>query len=106
MQNYLTKIFDFSEKIPFRDLLKYVLLESNIKAGNLRPLRFFKSLYSQIERQKICNSPLKVLRSNFHIFYDGGVVYHTSTGQYIGVATFFFFFFFFEIRVKIGRKID
>ena len=24
----------------------------------------------------------------------GGVVYHTSTGQYIGVATFFFFFFF------------
>ena len=25
----------------------------------------------------------------------GGVVYHTSTGQYIGVATFFFFFFFF-----------
>ena len=36
----------------------------------------------------------------------GGVVYHTSTGQYIGVATFFFFFFFFCIRVKIGRKID
>ena len=32
----------------------------------------------------------------------GGVVYHTSTGQYIGVATFFFF----RIRVKIGRKID
>ena len=25
----------------------------------------------------------------------GGVVYHTSTGQYIGVATFFFFFFLF-----------
>ena len=24
----------------------------------------------------------------------GRVVYHTSTGQYIGVATFFFFFFF------------
>ena len=24
----------------------------------------------------------------------GGVVYHTSTGQYIGVATFFFFSFF------------
>ena len=23
----------------------------------------------------------------------GGVVYHTSTGQYIGVATFFFFCF-------------
>ena len=23
----------------------------------------------------------------------GRVVYHTSTGQYIGVATFFFFFF-------------
>ena len=30
----------------------------------------------------------------------GGVVYHTSTGQYIGVATFFC------IRVKIGQKID
>ena len=24
---------------------------------------------------------------------EGRVVYHTSTGQYIGVATFFFFFF-------------
>ena len=34
MQNYLTKIFDFCEKIPFCDLLKYVLSESNIKAGN------------------------------------------------------------------------
>ena len=33
-----------------------------------------------------------------------GVVYHTSTGQYIGVATFFFFFFFFGTRVKIGQK--
>ena len=31
----------------------------------------------------------------------GGVVYHTSTGQYKGVANFFF-----GIRVKIGRKID
>ena len=32
--------------------------------------------------------------------------YHTSTGQYIGVATFFFFFFFFFfcIRVKIGDE--
>ena len=34
----------------------------------------------------------------------GGVVYHTSTGQYIGVATFFFFFFFFEPRVKLDEK--
>ena len=32
-----------------------------------------------------------------------GVVYHTSTGQYIGVATFFFFFFFF---LKSGLKLD
>ena len=32
-----------------------------------------------------------------------GVVYHTSTGQYIGVATFFFFFFFF---LKPGLKLD
>ena len=31
----------------------------------------------------------------------GGVVYHTSTGQYIGVATFFFFFFFVS-----GLKLD
>ena len=30
----------------------------------------------------------------------GGVVYHTSCGQYIGVATFFL------TRVRIGRKID
>ena len=33
-----------------------------------------------------------------------GVVYHTSTGQYIGVATFFFFFFFFEPGVKLDEK--
>ena len=34
-----------------------------------------------------------------------GVVYHTSTGQYIGEATFFFFFFlFFGTRGKIGRE--
>ena len=33
----------------------------------------------------------------------GGVVYHTSTGQYIGVATFFFFFFFFLVS---GLKLD
>ena len=33
----------------------------------------------------------------------GRVVYHTSTGQYIGVATFFFFFFFF---FKPGVKLD
>ena len=33
----------------------------------------------------------------------GGVVYHTSTGQYIGVATFFFFFFFFFVS---GLKLD
>ena len=33
-----------------------------------------------------------------------GVVYHTSTGQYIGVATFFFFFFFFFL--KPGLKLD
>ena len=32
---------------------------------------------------------------------DGGVVYHTSTGQYIGVATFFSFFFW-----KPGVKLD
>ena len=32
-----------------------------------------------------------------------GVVYHTSTGQYIGVATFFFFFFF-EPGVKLDEK--
>ena len=30
-----------------------------------------------------------------------GVVYHTSTGQYIGVATFFFFFF-----LESGLKLD
>ena len=35
----------------------------------------------------------------------GGVVYHTSTGQYIGVATFFFFFFFFFFFVS-GLKLD
>ena len=36
----------------------------------------------------------------------GGVVYHTSTGQYIGVATFFFFFFFFfsEFGLKLDEK--
>ena len=35
----------------------------------------------------------------------GRVVYHTSTGQYIGVATFFFFFFFFfESGVKLDEK--
>ena len=32
-----------------------------------------------------------------------GVVYHTSTGQYIGVATFFFFFFF-EPGLKLDKK--
>ena len=32
----------------------------------------------------------------------GGVVYHTSTGQYIGVATFFFFFF--ESGLKLDEK--
>ena len=35
----------------------------------------------------------------------GGVVYHTSTGQYIGVATFFFFFFFFFF-FESGLKLD
>ena len=35
----------------------------------------------------------------------GRVVYHTSTGQYIGVATFFFFFFFFfEPGLKMDEK--
>ena len=34
----------------------------------------------------------------------GGFVYHTSTGQYIGVATFFFFFFFFESGLKLDEK--
>ena len=33
----------------------------------------------------------------------GRVVYHTSTGQYIGVATFFFFFLF-EPGVKLDEK--
>ena len=32
-----------------------------------------------------------------------GVVYHTSTGQYIGVATFFFFFFL-EPGLKLDKK--
>ena len=38
--------------------------------------------------------------------WGGGVVYHTSTGQYIGVATFFFFFFFFffEPGLKLDEK--
>ena len=31
----------------------------------------------------------------------GGVVYHTSTGQYLGVVTFFFFFF-----LESGLKLD
>ena len=31
----------------------------------------------------------------------GGVVYHTSTGQYIGVATFFFFF---DSGLKLDEK--
>ena len=31
----------------------------------------------------------------------GGVVYHTSTGQYIGVATFFFFL---ESGLKLDEK--
>ena len=31
----------------------------------------------------------------------GRVVYHTSTGQYIGVATFFFFF---ESGLKLDEK--
>ena len=31
----------------------------------------------------------------------GGVVYHTSTGQYIGVATFFFFL---EPGLKLDEK--
>ena len=34
----------------------------------------------------------------------GGFVCHTSTGQYIGVATFFFFFFFFESGLKMDEK--
>ena len=35
----------------------------------------------------------------------GGVVYHTSTGQYIGVATFFLFFFsLFEPGLKLDEK--
>ena len=34
----------------------------------------------------------------------GGVVYHTSTGQYIGVATFFFFFFFLKSGLKLDEK--
>ena len=34
----------------------------------------------------------------------GGVVYHTSTGQYIGVATFFFLFFFSVSRLKLYEK--
>ena len=39
----------------------------------------------------------------------GGVVYHTSTGQYIGVGVatfffFFFFFFFFESGLKLDEK--
>ena len=34
----------------------------------------------------------------------GGVVYHTSTGQYIGVATFFFFFFFLKPGLKLDEK--
>ena len=34
----------------------------------------------------------------------GRVVYHTSTGQYIGVATFFFFFFFLKPGVKLDEK--
>ena len=33
----------------------------------------------------------------------GGVVYHTSTGQYLGVATFFFLFFF-EPGLKLDEK--
>ena len=33
-----------------------------------------------------------------------GVVYHTSTGQYIGVATFFFFFFFLKPGLKLDEK--
>ena len=33
-----------------------------------------------------------------------GVVYHTSTGQYTGVETFFFFFFFFKPGVKLDEK--
>ena len=32
----------------------------------------------------------------------GGVVYHTSTGQYIGVATFFFLFL--EPGLKLDEK--
>ena len=36
---------------------------------------------------------------------SGRVVYHTSTGQYIGVATFFFFFFFF-LNFKPWVKLD
>ena len=35
----------------------------------------------------------------------GRVVYHTSTGQYIGVATFFFFFFLFFF-LEPGLKLD
>ena len=34
----------------------------------------------------------------------GRVVFHTSTGQYIGVATFFFFFFFFLPGLKLDEK--
>ena len=34
----------------------------------------------------------------------GRVVYHTSTGQYIGVATVFFFFFFFVSGLKLDEK--
>ena len=36
---------------------------------------------------------------------SGRVVYHTSTGQYKGVATFFFLFFsFLEPGVKLDKK--
>ena len=35
---------------------------------------------------------------------SGRVVYHTSTGQYIGVAIFFYLFIFFEPGVKLDKK--
>ena len=69
---------------PYRDLL-------NLK---------FSCLYLFPFSHKVVRQ--KALGGSLGVGGGGGFVYHTSTGQYIGVATFFFFFF--ESGLKLDEK--
>ena len=69
---------------PYRDLL-------NLKFSCLYLFPFSH----KVVPQKASGGRVGGVGSGGRVGGGGGVVYHTSTGQYIGVATFFFFFFFF-----------